>query len=145
MTYANTTDLETACGGQARLVQIADWNNDRVADSDRITGALASADATINSYLAKQRLVPLAAPYPQSVVECAARIARYRLASARGMLTEDVRTDFETDIAWLKDIADGKVKLDVDPQPTAASDRIDASIPRASSKDVSRKKLHGFS
>lgn len=145
MTYATTSDLETACGGVARLTQLADWNNDRTPDSDRMVGALASADAMINSYLAKQRLVPLAQPYPQSVVECAARIARYRLASARGMLTDDIRTDMEADTLWLKDIAEGKAKLDVDPQPTAASDRIDASLPRPSTKDVSRKKLHGFS
>lgn len=145
MTYATQTNLEDACGGADRLVQLADWNRDKIADTDRIAAALAAADAEINSYLVKQRYVPLAEPYPSSIVNMAARIARFRLAQPRGMATEDMRTDYTDDRKWLKAVADGEIALDVDPQPTAASMRVDRSTARPTTKDVSRRKLRGFS
>lgn len=142
--YAQQSDLENAVGGAERLVQLADWNKDRVADADRITAALVAASGEINNYLAKQRLVPLALPYPQSVIDCCARIARYRMAGPRGMQTEDWRKEYDDDVTWLKAIASGEIKLDVDPQPEKASDRIDGFSERPASKDVSRAKLAGF-
>lgn len=144
MAYATQADLEDACGGSARLVQISDWDGDRVADTARITAALTAAQSEIDTYLAKQRYVPLATPYPRVVVDLCARIARYRLAGSRGMQTEDYREDYTNDVKWLGLVADGSVKLDVDPQPTKASDRIDSYTSRPSSKDVSREKLAGF-
>lgn len=144
MQYATSADLETAVGGAEKLVQLADWNKDRVADADRINTALTAASSEMNSYFAKQRLVPMALPYPQSVIDCCARIARYRMADSRGMQTEDWRKGYEDDVLWLKGVADGSIKLDVDPQPTKASDRIDGFSERPGSKDVSRAKLNGF-
>lgn len=144
MTYATQTNLEDACGGAERLVQLSDWNRDKVADTDRITAALVAADGVINSYLVKVRTVPLVEP-TAAIVDCAARIARYHLARARGMVTEQFRTDYEDDLKWLKAIADGEVALDVDPQPTASTMRIDKVTTRPTSLNVSRKKLQGFS
>lgn len=144
MAYATQADLENACGGAARLVELSDWDRDRVADADRITAALNAAASEMDSYLAKQRYVPMAAPYLQIVVDVNARIARYRLAKSRGMVTEDIRQDYEDDVKWLTGIAEGTIKLPVDPQPTKASDRIDSSTARPESKDVSRAKLGGF-
>jgi phage gp36-like protein len=142
--YATQADLENACGGTQRLVQLTDWNNDRTADADRITSALESASAEVSSYLAKQRYVPLALPYPQMVIAVTARIARYRLAASRSRATQQDRDDFESDTKWLVGVSDGTIKLDVDPQPLQASDRIDGFSERPTSKDISRSKLGGF-
>lgn len=145
VSYATQADLENACGGSQRLVQLTDWNNDRTADADRITAALEAASAEVGSYLSKQRYIPLAVPYPPIVIAVTARIARYRLAASRARATQQDRDDFESDTKWLALVADGTVKLDIDPQPTKASDRIDGYSDRPSSKDVSRRKLWGFS
>lgn len=144
MAYASQTDLEDACGGAARLVQFTDWNNDRVADADRITSALDKAAGEMDSYIVKQRAVPLANPTPK-VKEVNAVIALYALARARGMVNEQLRTDYEDALKWLDGVSKGTIMLDVDPQPTAASSRIDAYSSRPSTKDVSRAKLKGFS
>ena len=142
--YATQANLEDACGGSVRLVQLTDWDGDRVPDAARITAAIESASAWMNSYLAKQRYVPMAAPYPPVVVDVCARVTRYRIAASRGMATEQDRVDFDDDQKWLLGVADGSIKLDVDPQPTKASDRIDSYSDRPSSKEVSRSKLAGF-
>lgn len=142
--YATQANLEDACGGTQRLVQLTDWDGDRIPDAARITAALTAASAEVSSYLAKQRYVPLAAPYPQTVIDVTARITRYRMSSARGMTTQQERDDFESDVKWLVGVSDGSIKLDVDPQPTKASDRVDGFSERPTSKDVSRAKLAGF-
>lgn len=142
--YATQSNLEDACGGAARLVQLTDWDGDRIADAARITAAIEAASAEVSSYLSKQRYVPLAQPYPQTVIDVTARIARYRIAASRGMATQQDRDDFESDTKWLVGISDGSIKLDVDPQPTKASDRLDGYSDRPASKDISRRKLGGF-
>jgi len=143
--YATQADLQSACGGLERLTQLTDWDKDRIPDAAEIVIQIEKASAWMNSYFAKQRYVPMAAPYPPVVVDVCARVTRYRIASARGMVTEQERTDFEDDEKWLTGVAEGTIKLDVEPQPQAASDRIDGFSERPGSKDISRRKLWGFS
>lgn len=142
--YATQADLQSACGGLERLTQLTDWDKDRLPDAAEIALQLEKASAWMNTYFAKQRYVPMAAPYPPVVVDVCARVTRYRIAAARGMANEQERTDFEDDTKWLVGVSDGSIKLDVDPQPQAASDRIDGFSERPGSKDVSRAKLIGF-
>lgn len=144
MAYATQSDLEDACGGAARLVQFTDWDNDRVADAARITAALDKASGEVDSYIVKQRAVPLAVATPK-VKEVTAVLALYAMARSRGMVNEQLRTDYEDALAWLKAVSKGEIALDVDPQPTKTSMRIDAATSRPTAKDVSRAKLKGFS
>lgn len=145
MAYSTSTDLEQACGGPERLVQLADWDKDRIADAAVITKAIAGADAEIDSYVNKQYSVPLSAPLPQSIVEVSARRAKYRLLSPRGMVDQFVKDEHDADTKWLEGVRDGLISLGIEPVPTAASMRIDGVTERPALKDVSRRKLYGFS
>lgn len=145
MAYSALSDLQDACGGAARLQNISDWNNTRTTGTPVIMSAIASADALIDSYLRKQYAVPLVAPIPQSIVEASARIAKYRLMSARGMVDQQTEKDYDADTKWLLEISKGNVSLGVNPDAPPMSARIDGSSLRPSLKDVSRAKLRGFS
>lgn len=145
MAYSTNADLQNQVGGAARLVQLCDLDGDRLVDQPVIDAAIASADAEINSYLGKQRLVPMATPYPQMIIDISARMAIYRMRYAKGMPDQWTIDQHVLDLDWLKAVADGRVTLGVDPEPAKASSRIDASTERASVKEVGRKKLHGFS
>ena len=125
-------------------MQFTDWDNDRQPDVARIAAALEKATGEVNSYIVKQRAVPLLAPTPK-VVEVTAVLALYAIARSRGMIHEQLRTDYEDALTWLKGVAKGEIMVDADPQPTKASSRIDAMSPRPESKEVSRAKLRGFS
>lgn len=144
MAYSTTADLQQAAGGADRLVQLADWDNDRVADATPIANAIAAADGEINSYINKQYLVPLAVPVPQVIVDTSARIAKYRLAVARGMVDQFIKDEHTEDVKWLESLRDGTNSLGVEPIPVQASMRIDAYSPRPTTKDISRLKLKGF-
>lgn len=144
MAYADQSDLEEACGGAARLVQFTDWNNDRIADADRITAALNKAAGEMDSYLVKQRAVPIANPTPK-MKEVNAVLALYAIARSRGMVHEQLRTDYDDALKWLRAVSKGEIAIDVDPQPTKTSMRIDAATERPTSKAVSRRNLRGFS
>ncbi len=134
-----------ACGGDTRLQNISDWNNTRTTGTPQVNSALAAADGTVNSYLRKQYSVPLSPVYVlQPVIEVSARIAKYRLMSARGLVDQQTRTDYEDDMKWLQGVAAGTITLGIDPDAAPSSARIDSSTPRSSLKEVSRMKLWGF-
>lgn len=142
MAYSTRSDLALRCGGDERLVQLADWNRD--ADIDAVINeAIEDADVQINTYVAKQRLVPLS-PVPDTVKRCSARIAIYNLKAARDMVDQGVQSRYDADLKWLDAVAKGDVTLGEDPQPPPASDRIDSSTTRPASKEVSRSRLRGF-
>lgn len=143
MAYSTQDDLQQAVGGAARLVQLTDWDNDRVADTGVITAAISEADAEIDSYVNKQYAVPLAS-VPPAIKRLSARRAKYRLLSPRGMVDSFVKDEYEADTKWLEGVRDGLISLGIEPIPQAASMRIDAVSERPSLKEVSRKKLFGF-
>ena len=58
MAYSTQADLESACGGAERLVQLADWDRDGIPDPPRIADAITKADALIDSFASKQFHVP---------------------------------------------------------------------------------------
>lgn len=145
MAYSALTDLQQACGGAARLQNISDWTNTRTTSTPIIDKAITGADALIDSYLRKQYAVPLAQPIPQPIVECSARMAKYRLMSSRGMVDQQTKDDYDADVKWLEGISRGNITLGVNPDAPASSARIDQSSARPSIKDVSRAKLRGFS
>lgn len=144
MAYSSQADLEQAVGGPVHLVQLADWDQDRVADVAVIAGAIADADAEINSYVNKQYAVPLAV-VPVAVKNLSARRAKFRLRSARGMVDQFTKDEYDADTKWLEGVRDGLISLGVEPIPAPAAMRVDAVSERPSAKDVSRKKLYGFS
>lgn len=142
--YSTIVELQQSFGGAARLTQATDWDQDTNPDLTAISNAIEEADSLIDSYLNKQRYVPFDV-VPTTVKWISARLARFRLASPRGMIIQEWRDEYDSDLKWLKAVADGEITLGVDPQPQASSMRIDAASSRSTLKDVSRFKLKGFS
>ncbi len=93
MSYATDADIELAAGGADRLLALADWDNDQVADADVIAKAKVAADGLIDGYLrlrlgvddhARVRATPSA-----TLAELAASEAVYWMKSKRNMVGAD--------------------------------------------------------
>jgi phage gp36-like protein len=69
---------------------------------------LADADALIDGYLVGRYSLPLT-PVPANLPQVACAIARYHLLGDSA--TERAREDHKDAIAWLKDVASGRVLL----------------------------------
>lgn len=93
MTYASTNDMEMAVGGAARLVELADWDGDGVADADVLERAKAAADAMLDSHLRLRTsaadLIALRAAPPAELSTLAAEEAVYWMKKSKGMIGPD--------------------------------------------------------
>lgn len=107
MPYASLPDLIERAG-EDEILQVADRDDDGVADPDVIEAALIHADNTVNGYLATRFVMPLSA-VPAIVVTWAVAIARYHLH--RQGAPDYVVRDYKDAIAALKDAARGLVAV----------------------------------
>ena len=112
MSYATQSDLLEwlGIGGTVELTQLTDPANTTI-DGSVVQAALDSADNRINSYLAGVTL-PMTAPYPQTVVETACKLARAFLY--RYGRPEWVDADYDEAMQWLDDVRTGKASLGLD-------------------------------
>lgn len=117
MTYATLTHLEDAFGA-VEIRQIADRDGSGTADAATITAVLDRADALIDGYLAGRYALPLVTP-PPAIIATACDLARYWLYD--DAVPEQVRKRFEDALAWLKDVASGKVLLPLTAATAATS------------------------
>lgn len=151
MAYCTQSDVEDACGGAARLLQLSDWDRNGAVDAARVAKAIDRASSLIDSFAVKRYAVPIN-PIPAVIVSHAADLAMLFLAKGRGMLTQDQQelwtsiagTD-ENNPGWLLLLARGTVSLGVDPVPTASSmvvDQVATTLPLE--RDMSRDKSGGF-
>lgn len=113
MPYATQTDLEDAFG-VAEIVQLADRDGDTVADAAFVAAVLARADSLIDGYLSGRYALPID-PIPVVLTATACDLARYWLYDDAA--PDRIRSAYEDAIAWLKDVASGKVLLQL---PAAA-------------------------
>ena len=143
MAYSTLADVQIAVGGAARLVALADFDKDGVADAGVVDAAIAEADGEINSYAKAHFAIPIV-PTPNNFAKRSARMAARYLRRDRGMLTTQDVEDEKADREWLRDLAGGKVHPDVTPTPTQSSLVVDKAAPRDSSKNVSREKTKGY-
>lgn len=102
MAYAIRTDLEAAYGA-AEIAQ-----RESMLPAGAVDRALADADAFIDGYASGRYAVPLS-PVPANVLRLACAIARYNLLGDAA--TDRARADYEDAVAWLKDLAAGRVTL----------------------------------
>lgn len=142
--YATRADVVIAAGGTARLLQIADQDADGKEDTDLVDAALIEAEGLINSYVRKKREVPLPAPIPDVVRTTTASMAVWVLKRNRDALTEADAILQEQRIAWLENLAAGKVDLGINPAPPASPHNQPAATDRPTAKAVSRENLKGF-
>lgn len=110
MTYATKQNLIDRFG-QVEIAQLTDRSAGTTIDDTVVSRALEDADAMINGYLQGRYTLPLAS-VPAMLVTVACNIARYQLFEDR--VTEIVRQRYEDAIAWLKDVAAGRVALGLD-------------------------------
>lgn len=138
MPYADLLAITAAAGGAARLLQLVDVDQDGELDATVLAEAQAAADALIHSYAGRRFEGPVTDPM---LARVAAQEVVYWLREARGIRSEMDNVTHEQNIAWLKDLAIGKVRL-ADPQP-AASRSIRSAYFSGAETDVSRDKMKG--
>lgn len=142
--YATRADVVVAAGGTARLLQLADFDGDSKEDTGLVDAALVEAEGLINSYVRKKREVPLPGPIPDVIRTTTASMAVWVLKRNRDALTEaDVMLQ-EQRIAWLENLASGKVDLGINPAPPASPHNQPSATDRPTAKAVSRENLKGF-
>jgi phage gp36-like protein len=119
MSYCTYDDVETRLGPDD-LAALADHDGDGAADAQVVEQAIESASALIDSYLGVRFSVPVldaeGSP-PESLRTAAVNLAVYLLQLGRDSVTEDVRLQHEEDVAWLTDVARGRVSPGVEPRP----------------------------
>ena len=141
MTYTTLQQL-TERFGEATLIQLTDRAVPPAGaiDADVVARALADADATIDASLAVRYRLPLAS-VPAVIADLARTIAIYKLH----VFAPDpkIERDYEQALKDLRDIADGRKKLDVaglEPPTSGASGVVATDRPR----DFSPESLAGF-
>lgn len=117
MAYATLADLIAAFGEQ-EMLDLTDRDEDGVADAAVLASAQARAQSVIDGYLAGRYALPLAAPYPAALSGADADIQRYLLYDNEA--PDRVKEAFGWAMNWLKDVASGKVALDL-PAPVTGS------------------------
>lgn len=117
MAYATQADLETRFGAD-ELAQLTDRVAGAVIDASVVARALDDASAEIDSYLASQYDLPLAA-VPPVLVRVASDIARYYLWADRA--TEAVRQRYEDARIYLGKVAKGDARVGGDTPPPEES------------------------
>lgn len=116
MTYATKQDLIDAYG-EAELAKLTDRASATTIDDGVLGRALRTADAEIDSYLAKRAPTPIS-PVPPIVVEQACIIARFKLYKDHA--PDRVRDAYKDAVAWLTKAAQGQVVIDGLPAPESA-------------------------
>jgi phage gp36-like protein len=116
--YASLADMQ-ARHRPEDLLELSDWDGNDVMDAGRIERALADAGALIDGYVARRHGDRSGLPVPPLLVKVACDIAFHMLF--RATPPEGVQKSYDAAIRTLRDIADGRVKLDegnVDALPT---------------------------
>jgi phage gp36-like protein len=109
MSYCTLSDLLLNFGEQ-ELEQVADRDRDGSADDGVIDEGIAFATDLIDGYLRARYTLPLTT-VPRNLTGIACDIARYRFYQDQP--TDLVVLRYNAAIQWLRDIADGRVGLDV--------------------------------
>ena len=115
MAYATIDHMVSRFGSDEmiRLSTPAGQDMDGIV-ADTVNTALDDASAMMNSYIRRRYATPLDVP-PQEVVTTCCNMARYLLATGDGKSpSEEVKARNERAERWLRDIAKGDVRLELD-------------------------------
>jgi phage gp36-like protein len=121
MSYAQIADM-VARFGQREMIQLTDQSTPPADQVDPTVAqpALDAASAIMDGYISVKYALPLVAPTSPMLVEMCCDIARYRLY--RDQVTETVANREKRAMTWLREVAQGLVKIDspgtaVEPAP----------------------------
>ncbi len=109
MAYATLADI-VARAGDEEVLQVADRDEDGVADSDVIAAAIETAESEINGYISARYRLPLT-QIPELVRSWTVSIARYHLH--RDGAPEHVVRDWKSAMDGLKDVARSLISLPI--------------------------------
>ena len=115
MRYASVQDMIDWFGAQemVRLSTPADRDLDGVV-TDRVERAIEGVCATMDSYIRQRYRTPLEVA-PLEITRCCMDLTRYDLSTGDGKIAaEEVKDRAKQAMDWLRDIARGTVKLDLD-------------------------------
>ncbi|WP_431281656.1 phage protein Gp36 family protein [Humitalea sp. 24SJ18S-53] len=95
---------------------------DDTPDYDRLNRALDDAEGIINGYLRVRLALPLPLPVPPELERAACILARYDLGHGEARTpSEQMKTQRDEILAWLRDVAKGLVVLDAIAAPINTS------------------------
>ena len=140
MAYCTQADILNQMPA-AELIRLTD-DAATTVDADKVTAAIADAEAKVDSYAGARHAVPLN-PVSASVKAATVDIAIYNLYGLRNRVPDDVRQRYEDALAWLRDVSTAKASLgvsDPDTTPTPTHRPQISSNPRIFTRD----KMEGF-
>lgn len=110
MAYSAQSDILEQMD-ETTLIQLTDDAGGGEADGDKVTRAIADADATIDAYCQGRYTVPLS-PVPDKIRSVSVDIAIYNLYSRRDDTAPETRKDrYKDAIRFLEKVAEGKIDL----------------------------------
>lgn len=146
MPYSTQATVQIAIGGLAKLVQATDQDG-LIGGVDPVVlaQAISEADSIIDSYVHKQKAVPLS-PVPDVIANLSAAWAARNLRRNlfKGLRQPEDADQEVVDREWLMGVAKGDISLGTSVDPPKAPDRIDAAHPRDSSLKIGRDRLRFF-
>lgn len=110
MPYSDQNDILEQLD-ETVLIELTDDAGAGEVDGDKVTRAIADADATIDAYCQDRYTLPLS-PVPEKIRQISVDIAIYNLYSRRDDTTPETRKDRHKEaIRFLEKVAEGKIKL----------------------------------
>lgn len=154
MSYSTLTDIKALLPEQtiieltddemSNLNAIDENADDCAAVMERISTAIATADAEIDGYCAARYAVPFAV-VPPVIKGLSVEIAIYYLHARKGA-PEKIVNRYEKAVARLRDISKGVLTLGQDPPPAESTAMADGAAGNKTADDrvFTRDKMRGF-
>lgn len=147
MAYVTNADVIERMG-TSTAVQLADDNGDGTADTGVLDEARLSAEAEVNSFLARRYQTPIDLIVHPELVDMLAGITldlvEDRLRSRRPPVSEDVVRRAESTRLWLERLADGTVELPSISSVASGSTRGVVAKAAGEERTLSREELAEF-
>ena len=127
---------------EAALIQLTDEAGEGEIDDDKVTAAIADADATIDAYCQGRYTLPLS-PVPPKITQISVDIAVYNLYSHSDLEMPDVRKERNKEaIRFLERVAAGTISLGASTPAQANTDN--AVSMDSNARIFTRSKMDGF-
>lgn len=140
MAYCTQSDIEEEIS-QATLIELTDDEGLGIVNATRVTKAITSADAEVNSYLAQRYSVPMTAGL-ELLKDLSIHLALEKLFGRKpGSLPDDRKDRIAAVRKLLSDISRGNASLGETPPPPVDSG---GSTFSADDRNFTRTKMEGF-
>jgi len=141
MAYSTKSDILEQLDEEI-LIQLTDDAETGSVDDDKVTRAIADADATVDAYCQGRYTIPLS-PVPGKIRQISVDIAIYNLFSRRDDTAPETRNDrYKAAIRFLEKVSEGKIELGATtPAATTTRDSVDIDY---NDRIFTRDKLKGF-